>query len=276
MTEDLKLLRLTSDTLFKAFMMSNYTKKYKARLIYLITGLEEERLLNAAYQSREFAVENKKDKVYKSDIIVNVDKNVLLLEMNQSYYPEIIEKNFKYLNKVSYESYNSGEDYDNRICIQVNFDDYDSYQKKKLIYHFEMMEVNEHFIDQLNYRKYHISLSNLRKKCYTDNASEELINILKIFTVKTLEELESLRGEDYMDEAISEIKRICQDEKIIGLYDKEEEERRVKNCQMRYAKNQGIEEGKIEIVKNMLKENIDISLISKVTGLSKEEIEKLE
>ena len=31
----------------------------------------------------------------------------------------------------------------------------------------------------------------------------------------------------------------------------------------------------IEIAKNMLKENIDIELISKVTGLNPEEIEKL-
>ena len=37
----------------------------------------------------------------------------------------------------------------------------------------------------------------------------------------------------------------------------------------------GKAEGKNEIAKNMLKENINIELISKVTGLSLEEIEKL-
>lgn len=118
-------------------------------------------------------------------------------------------------------------------------------------------------------------LSNLRKKCYTDNAIEELINALKVFTVKSIEELESLRGEDYMDEAINEIKRLCRDEKIIGLYDKEEEERRVRNCQIRYAKNQGIEESRVKIARNMLNENIDISIISKVTSLTEEQIADL-
>lgn len=44
-------------------------------------------------------------------------------------------------------------------------------------------------------------------------------------------------------------------------------------------KGDGIAEGeakcKTEIAKNMLKENVNIELISKVTGLSLEEIEKL-
>ena len=37
----------------------------------------------------------------------------------------------------------------------------------------------------------------------------------------------------------------------------------------------GISKGKIEIAKNMLKENLDTAIISKITGLSKEEIESL-
>ena len=38
---------------------------------------------------------------------------------------------------------------------------------------------------------------------------------------------------------------------------------------------EGKAKGKTEIAKNMLKENVNIELISKVTGLSLEEIEKL-
>ena len=41
------------------------------------------------------------------------------------------------------------------------------------------------------------------------------------------------------------------------------------------GKAEGKNERNIEIAKNMLKENIDIELISKVTGLNPEEIEKL-
>ena len=48
---------------------------------------------------------------------------------------------------------------------------------------------------------------------------------------------------------------------------------------MTAARNQGRaegrSEGKIDVAKKMLERNMDISLISEVTGLTKEEIEKL-
>ncbi len=37
----------------------------------------------------------------------------------------------------------------------------------------------------------------------------------------------------------------------------------------------GLKQGKIEIAKNMLSENIDIAIITRITGLSKKEINKI-
>ena len=39
--------------------------------------------------------------------------------------------------------------------------------------------------------------------------------------------------------------------------------------------NNGIKQSKSEIIKNMLKEKLSIDLISKVTGISKQEINKI-
>ena len=44
---------------------------------------------------------------------------------------------------------------------------------------------------------------------------------------------------------------------------------------MTAARDQGRVEEKIEVAKKMLAENMDINLIIKITGLTKEEIEKL-
>ena len=41
------------------------------------------------------------------------------------------------------------------------------------------------------------------------------------------------------------------------------------------GRQEGKQEGKQEIILNMLKNKIDISVISKMTGLSKDEIDKL-
>ena len=106
-----------------------------------------------------------------------------------------------------------------------------------------------------------------------------------------------------MDEAYDELERISRDTGIIGLYDAEKVERKVYNSKMNYAEKigmekgmqkgmekgiekgikQGIEQGlregehakTIEIAKEMLKENIDINVISKVTNLSISEINSL-
>ena len=43
---------------------------------------------------------------------------------------------------------------------------------------------------------------------------------------------------------------------------------------LREARKQGNEEGIIQTAKNMLKENFDIELISKITGLEKEQFMK--
>ncbi len=75
--EQLKILELTSDTLFKAFMISEKTNACKARMIHLITGINEKLLLKANYQSIELPVHHKEGKVYKTDVMVRIDKHLL-------------------------------------------------------------------------------------------------------------------------------------------------------------------------------------------------------
>ena len=73
------------------------------------------------------------------------------------------------------------------------------------------------------------------------------------------------------------------DEEVLIYYDKEQHEQAIRNTLITEAitegRNIGIEEGslnkQIEIANNLLKENIDINIISKTTGLSIEEIEKI-
>ena len=90
-----------------------------------------------------------------------------------------------------------------------------------------------------------------------------------------------------MEEYVKESIKASQDEEVIRLYDKELHLEKLRLSELEEAREQGIEKGieqgiekgieqeKIEIVKNMLKDEVDISVISKYTGLSKEEIERL-
>ena len=64
-----------------------------------------------------------------------------------------------------------------------------------------------------------------------------------------------------------------------GWYDPEEERKRIIDSTLAYSKEQGIEEGEKkkerEIVLAMYKQNVTLDFISKVSGLSQEEVETI-
>ena len=278
----MKLLELTSDVVFKSFMMSDKTKEYKARLIHLITGIPESELLSASYQSIELPVKHKKDKVLKTDIIVNVEKSIISLEMNKEYYDGLFVKNGTYLNHIESSQFERGDVYlDYKAIIQINFDNFQKYKGDKLIYEFMMREKETNEIETDLIKSYHINLSYLKNRCY--NKCSEIEKTCILF----LEDLEKykldIKEDEIMEKAYETLEEISSDEKIIGLYDAEKVEQKVINTKIEGARRegheaglkQGIEQEKIEIAKNLLKQNIDVSIIQNATGLSLEQIEKL-
>lgn len=275
-----RILELTSDVVFKAFMMSDKTKGYKAKLIHLITGIDEEKLLEAEYVCKEFPTNNKKGKIYKSDIVVNVENSILNIEMNNTYYKGLFEKNNTYMNKIRSESFNRGENYLKvGKVIQINIDNFSHYKGDKIIYKFEMREQSTGELECENIESYHIDLEKLRRVCYTNSEEKELIKVLTMFIAKEMSELEGLRSEEYMNDAINELERISRDEGIIGLYDAEEIERKVRNTQLEGARLEGIQEGKEEekivLAKKFKDLGVSIDDICKATEISREVIEKL-
>lgn len=138
---------------------------------------------------------------------------------------------------------------------------------------------------QLREEKYHdliltdkielciISLKKIKKKIASGEInSKEKIAVWTKFLL-TPQELE----EEEMEEN-KEVKEA--NEKYTEMIDDEYTRRLiVKRClaemEMAAAKKDGIKEGKIEIAKNMLKENEPIEKIIKFTGLTREEIENL-
>ena len=80
-----------------------------------------------------------------------------------------------------------------------------------------------------------------------------------------LDKLKCLGDEKVMNEYLKEAEEVSFEDWFGEAYDKE------------WAlKDEGKREEKIEIVKNMLKENFEISMISKITNLTEEEITALE
>ena len=86
-----------------------------------------------------------------------------------------------------------------------------------------------------------------------------------------------------MEEYVKEAKRASTNDEIVGLYDKELHEEKLRITELEEARDEGEKKGItigkkkgiIETAKKFLKEKVDIDIITKCTGLTKEEIEKL-
>ena len=116
-----------------------------------------------------------------------------------------------------------------------------------------------------------IYVPNLRKKWYNEgekSLSEREKYILALVDMD-LDKLKGLGDEKVMNEYLKEAEEVSFEDGFGEAYDKEwalKDE----------GKKEGKREEKIEIVKNMLKENFEISMISKITNLTEEEITALE
>ena len=96
--------------------------------------------------------------------------------------------------------------------------------------------------------------------------------------------LKKIAGEnDIMKKIVNDLIDLSNDSDIISAYEKEEIEKYAYEVALKEVENRGKKEGlkegslnkQIEIAKKSLEENIDKDTISKITGLTLQEIENL-
>ena len=133
---------------------------------------------------------------------------------------------------------------------------------------------NQIFTDKIE--MHYLQLPKFKQKC--KRISNKLEEWLTFISFENMEELKMIENEK-VKKAEEELEYLSGDEaerRIAYLRETAEIDRKFA---MTAARNQGREEGKseekIDVAKKMLEKNIDISLIIEVTGLTKEEIEKL-
>ncbi|MEG1150404.1 MAG: hypothetical protein RSE17_03855 [Bacilli bacterium] len=126
----------------------------------------------------------------------------------------------------------------------------------------------------------------INKSCYNKSVDEltKLELFVKGITSNSKEIIHQLGGvSEFMAKFESVIERLNNDGKILGEYDKEETDKILYNTGVNAALEQGIEQGveqgakqkTINIALEMLRKNLDITLISEITKLSLDEISKL-
>ena len=235
---------------------------------------------NVVILPRELELENKHTANKQVDLVLKLGSKKINIELSTRMSEGIMNRNIVFACNVHSRSYKYGEnDYSNiESTIQVNliYDKrYHGNAKLKETYYLRDEKGN---ILSENFRIDVLDMEKGTRMCYTDRETK-LARWCKAFVSETVEEFEEAIGEimeeNTKEQLKEEVMKYSQDEEVIALYSAYTKEELERNTLINDAKKEGLKEGKIAIVQNMLKKNMDISVISEISGLSEEEIEGL-
>ena len=286
--KDLTLIPLTYDRAFKKIF--EYNIDILRYLLKEIMPIPIDDNCKITVLDSELPVENKKESNKIIDIYVVLDgKKYVDIEMNRSKFEYILERNIKYQNKLSSLLLERGEKLNTlkeKQLYQINLNAHpDEEVLDDIIVYYG---IKTHKIYSKNECMVVKSLERYRDLYYNENERGKDVIWLTALTSRTFSELYKLVSQILpekevkilMEAAIS----MSKDKFVLHEWQKDKLDKLVIDT----AKDKGIEEGKsigrqegikentTQITKNLLKESVDIETISKVTGLTKEEIKNLE
>ena len=240
---------------------------------------------NLVFANTELPVENYKERKKITDIIVKVEGTIINIEANKNAKASMVAKNNLYHHKIAYDRYLSGMAMDNSEVFQLNFNVINRFDDRLFI-EFCMKDDTGKFTDEENFKRIHINMVKPLEKYY-NNGKESLSKLEKIlvmFQITNKSELRDIsKGDEELENMAKIIEDLNEDEYIIGLYDKEKMDEWMKKIDHAEAVKEGHAEGleqgsnkkALEIAKNMLKENMNLADIARLTGLDENIIQKL-
>ena len=118
-----EVVPIVFDIMFKTILMDN--KEYLADILSNILDMDKDYILdNLVFKNTEQGVLGISEKRKVTDLIVDIDKLTINLEMNASYSKALVRKNNAYLSRIILSGIKRSEDYDDLdiAVIQINFD----------------------------------------------------------------------------------------------------------------------------------------------------------
>lgn len=224
------------------------------------------------------------------------DNQTVIIEVQLCGNMDFVKRIFYYVSKNIVNELKEGEDYKNlpRI-ISINLLNFnlDFGDKGKAHRCFKLIDTKNHDINldmiQMHILEVRRFISIVESSTIEELKKNKLLTWMKFFTSKNLEAIENELKEanPIMTKVIEEYKRFTSDDKLMQAYDARDAfllgQKMMLARERKEGFEEGIEKGKIEgeenkaisIAKIMKNKNIDIKLISEITGLSVKEIEDL-
>ena len=293
--DEIKMIPLTYDKQFKAVFIRNEDILKEFLILELDLNMNP---IDTKIFINDVVLPSKINKEYQKtvDILVFLDDDIITnIETNRSPYENVKQRNCVYIGKICGTVLKEGDKPSKlkekqiyQLNINANKDDnkkgHDEFEirskitNKPLLDNFNILVKNIAFYHNLYYTKH--------KKL---TKSELWLVALSCETFSELYEIISqILDEDKAVKFMESVIIMSQDEVILKDWERKLLDDLVEYTSLENAKKDGLEQGleqgikegisqnKIEIAKNLLKEKISIDIISKTTGLSEEEIGKLQ
>ena len=285
---------MTNEIKEKTFYGFNYDKMFKA----IFVGEDKKRtdllceLLSECLETKvdriikfiPIELNARRKKRYKRvDLLLEAGKRKINLELNSTYNEEDKIRNMNYYFSFCSQYTIAGEKYDIEsefIHISLN---YNVRKDTPLIKCYTIYDKSHDEELDSRFKYYEINVEKFAKLWY-DNDIESVMKapILTMIGIKDEEELEKYSkkmNNAIIKESVDNLKRLNSDAAFVYGLTPEEDEMLVRNTRdelvRREALTEGEAEGKTKIAINLLKKNYPVDEIVELTGLSKEDIEKL-
>ena len=270
-----EIVPATYDCIFKAIMKK--CPKYRADLTSRLTGIPKNLILNT-YQEKntEYVVDNALEKGKVSDVLFGLEGYIINYEFNNRNWDGLIERNDAYLGKVKNDVMSKVKSYASiPKIIQININNFYCFLSRDNLLEFKSRD-KYGIIESDKWGKLYINLKLIREKYKRGLNLSKLEKELLILTLTNVEEINRLaKGDEELMEVAKELKNLSYDIDTIGLYDEEEERKRIENTKLINAEEKGAKEREKSIAKNLLKIGVPIKDIVKATGLSKKQVTML-
>ena len=269
----------SNDYIYKAVMADCLL--FKADMTHRITGISKDLILNTYYEENsEYAVSNAIEKGKRSDILFGVEGYIINYELNNKYSLSLIQRNDNYLDKVKIDIANHMYTYETiPIAIQINLNNFNHLNRKNAIEFFKSRDKNG-VVEDVKWKKYHIIFRKIYTKYKRGLELSKLEKELLILRLRKIEEIENIaKGDVELMEVANKLEDLSLDINTIGLYDEEEDMKKMMNSLRAegeaIGEKKGIREREKAIAKNLLKDGFSVDKISKYTGLSEKQIANL-
>ena len=275
--EKMEMIPLSYDIVFKSVFKLNTS--LLVDLLNASLKMEISKDDNIRILDSELPVSNKNERKKIVDIIVSINEKIFIdIEMNRSKFEYVMERNFNYLDKIATIVFEQGKSMKdiNNIQLNLNISPFEE-DLEDIIVPYGMLTKK---IYPSNKRVFLKSLELYRKLYYNKGVKTKEVIWYMMLIARTFSELYELSRQILDEKEVNKLMEamieMSNDEFILHEWQKDKTDALVKQNEIDGAKKDGIEQRNIQIAKKCLAKNMSLEDISEITGLTEEDIQKLQ